>query len=361
MTQGRKTLRRIQVRGEAVNGTPVTPRWIYRGNGDYLKDGRQVVEVEEQIGIDGGADRTYIPKQMGELSLAETEATFEQLSWLLLAVGMGTTGPAGGYQGSVADAGGSSVVHHLVFPTTTTPPTRSYTIEAGDPQVEVEVMPYALCTKLSLKGAGGEAIKVSADFIGRYVERTNAFGTFTIAGEFTTVETILAVGSVWLTPAGSGFGTGLSPAGNILGFSIDIERPWEPKFATDTGTTFFHTAVPDSFMITGEITYEHQATGTYSAAGSAGQITKWRNQDPQLLRMEFPGGTVSGGTVGALNKLLRIDLPIKWSSFDALGDQNGNSIRVGKFFSRYQELTPAAGRGSVTIITRGTSVFDGAA
>ncbi len=359
MTQGRKTLRRIQVRGETTNGTPIAPRWIYRGVGDYLADGREVINNEEQIGIDGGTDRSYIPKQMGNLSLAETEATYEQLAWLLQAVGLGTT--AGGYQGSVADISGSSVVHHLAFPTTTTPPTRSYTIEAGDPLVEVEVMPYAVCTKLSLSGAGGEAVKVSAEFMGRYVERTNASGTFSTAGSFTTVETILATGSVWMTPSGSQFGTGLAPAGNILGFKIDIERPWEPKFAVDTGTTYFHTAVPDSFKITGEITYEHQATGTYSAAGSAGQISKFRNQDAQLMRLEFPGGTVSGGTVGALNKLLRIDLPIKWTSFDPLGDQNGNSIRVGKFMSKYQEASPLAGRGSVMIITRGTNVFDGAA
>jgi hypothetical protein len=253
-------------------------------------------------------------------------------------------------------------VHRLVFPTTTTPPTRSYTIEAGDPEVEAEVMPYAVCTKLSLSGAGGEAIKVAAEFMGRYVDRANgSTGAFSTVGSFTVVETILAAGSVWMTPAGSNFGTGLAPGGNILGFSIDFERPWEPKFATDTGTTYFHTAVPDSFQISGEITYEHQATGTFSAAGSQGQITKWRNQDGQLMRMEFPGGTVSGGTAGALNKLLRIDLPIKWSSFDPLGDQNGNSIRVGKFFSKYDETSPLAGRGSVTIITRGTSVFDGAA
>lgn len=359
MTQGRKTLRSIRVRREATNGALASPRFIWRGNGDYLADGREVVEVEEQVGIDGGTDRTYIPKQMGGLELAETEATYEQLAWLFQAVGLGTV--ASGYQGSAVSANGSSVIHILAFPTTTTPPTASYTIEAGDPDVEAEVMPYGLVTKLSLKGAGGEAVKVSATLMGRYVDRTNASGTFSNVGTLQVVETILAAGSMWLTPQVGAFGSNAnSTPGNILGFALDIERPWEPKFAVDTGTTYFHTAVPDSFKITGELTYEHQISGTFSAAGSTGQITKWRQQEPQLLRMQFPGGTISGGTTNFTQKLLQIDLPIKWSSFDPLSDQNGNSIRVGKFFSKYSEGAPHAGRGTVYIVTRGTSVFDGA-
>ena len=359
MTQGRKTLRSIRVRREATNGTPAVPRFIWRGNGDMIQDGREVVEVEEQVGIDGGTNRTYIPKQMATLSLAETEATYEQLAWLLQAVGLGTV--ATGYQGSAIGVNGSSVWHLLAFPTATTPPTASYTFEAGDPDVEVDRMPYGICTKLSLKGGGGEAVKVSAEFMGRYSEPPNAEGTFSAAGTLAVVETILAAGSAWLTPSGGAFGTGANATpGNILGFAIDIERPWEPKFAVDSGTTYFHTAVPDAFKVTGELTFEHQKAGTFGPAGSAGQMAKFRAQDAQLLRLQFPGGTISGGTANFERKLLQIDLPIKYTSVDALGDQNGNSIRVMKWVSKYDESTPAAGRGTVSIITRGTSVFDGA-
>lgn len=359
MSQGRKTLRSIRVRRETANGAVTAPRFIWRGNGDMLADERELMQVEEQVGIDGGADRSYIPKLIGGMELAETEATYEQIAWLFQAVGMGTL--LGGYQGSAVGVNGSTVLHSLFFPTTTTPPTASYTIEAGDPEVEVETMPYGLVTKLSLKGGGGEAVKISATLMGRYTDRTNASGTFSNAGTLMAVETILTAGSMWLTPQIGAFGSGVnSTPGNILGFALDIERPWEPKFAVDSGTTYFHTAVPDSFQITGELTYEHQISGTFGAAGSAGQVTKFRSQEPQLLRMQFPGGTISGGSVGTANKLLQIDLPIKWSSFDVIGDQNGNSIRVGKYFSKYNENAAHAGRGSVYIVTRGTSVFDGA-
>jgi hypothetical protein len=358
MTQGRKSLRSARVRRETAPGTRATPRFIVRGPAIELKDARELTEVEEQVGIFGGADSTYIAKLMGEAELPETEAAFEQLSWLFLAAGFGTIYP--GFQGSTQGVSGSTGIHLLTIPTTTAPQTVSYTIEAGDPEVETEVMTYGVVNKLTLSGNGGEAIKVSATFLGRYVDRTNASGTFSAAGTLTTVERILSNGSVWLSPIDSTFGTnGNVTAGNILGFEIEIEPMWEPKFPVDSGTTYFSTAVLTDVKITGQFTFEHQVSGTWGAAGSAGQVTKFRSQDAQLLRMEFPGGTIPIGTT-AENKLFQINLPIKYREVDALSDQNGNSIRTLKFTSRYNELNAAAGRGTVQIIQRGTSVFDGA-
>lgn len=358
MTQGRKSLRSARIRREATNGTRATPRFIYRGNAIELADKRELTEVEEQVGIFGGADSTYIAKLMGEAELPETDAAFEQLSWLFLCSGFGTI--YSGYQGSAQGASGSTGIHVLNVPTSTAPLTVSYTIESGDPEVEVEVMPYSVCTKLSLEGVGGEGIKVSASFLGRYVERTNAKGTFTAAGTITTVERIISNGSVFFTPITDSFGNG-NPitAGNVLGFKIDVEPMWEPKFAVDSGTTYFHTAVLTDVKITGETTFEHQISGTWGAAGSAGQVQKFRDQDAQLMRLQFPGGTIPLGTT-AETKLLQIDLPIKYREIDPLSDQNGNSIRTLKWTSRFNELNTAAGRGTVMIIQRGTSVFDGA-
>jgi hypothetical protein len=111
--------------------------------------------------------------------------------------------------------------------------------------------------------------------------------------------------------------------------------------------------------VTGELTLEYQISGTYGAAGSAGQVEKWRAQQPQLLRMGWPGGAITDGTT-VLTKLFQIDLPITWDSFDKLGDIDGNDIRVGKFTSKYNQSTNAGGRGTVTIVRQGTSEFSGA-
>jgi hypothetical protein len=111
--------------------------------------------------------------------------------------------------------------------------------------------------------------------------------------------------------------------------------------------------------ITGELTLERQISGTYGAAGSAGQVEKWRSEVPQLLQATWRGGAIAEGTTYT-SKELTIRLPIKWETFEPIDDQDGNDIVVGKFWSKYNELTPAAGRGTVTIVRLGTSEFDGA-
>jgi hypothetical protein len=74
--------------------------------------------------------------------------------------------------------------------------------------------------------------------------------------------------------------------------------------------------------------------------------------------MAWPGATIPEGTT-ILTKLLQVDLPITWDSFDKLGDIDGNEIRVGKFTSKYNALTNVGGRGTVTIVRQGTSEFSG--
>ena len=55
---GRKTLRSIRMARETSNGTRATPRYLWRGVGDWVVDTREIVKVEEQVGISGGTDRT---------------------------------------------------------------------------------------------------------------------------------------------------------------------------------------------------------------------------------------------------------------------------------------------------------------
>jgi hypothetical protein len=359
---GRKELRNIRLKRETANGTPVSPRFIYRGNGEMIEDAREVKKVEMQVGVFDGTDETYIPKLMAHLDLAETEATFEQLPDLFLMSGFGTSG--GNVAGSAQGANGSTTVFTLIPPTTLVFPTYSYTVEAGNGTASndgwTEFMPYTLCEELNISGKGGEALKVSASLTGQYGTATNAVGSFTNIGTLPSVEAILAgAGSFWISPVGSGWGSQQVTAGNILAFEISYKTTWAFKYPVDSGLLTYATAVFAGQEITGKVTLEAQSSGTYGAWGSAAQKEKWRQQVPQLLTATWNGGTILNGTTFA-NKSLTIAHPIKWEKMPAINDMDGNDILEGEFFSRFNQATPAGGRGTVTIVRQGTSEFAGA-
>jgi hypothetical protein len=360
---GRKELRSLRLKAETTNGSAVAPRYLWRGPVEGINDTREVKHVEMQVGIFGGTDDIYIPKLAAELEIASTEATFEQIPDLFLMAGFGTSG--GNRAGSAQGASGSTTIFTLIPPTINVPPTYSCTAEVGDLDAGssggfAEKIEYLLVDELKFDFKGGEAMMVSASAAGRQGTATNAVGTYSNVGTLVSVEEILAgLGSFWLSPVGSGYGTGAVTAGNILAGNVTFKPKWTRKFPVDAGILYFHTAVYTGMDVEGELTLEYQISGTYGAAGSAGQVEKWRAQQPQLLRMSWPGATIPEGTT-ITTKLFQVDLPITWDSFDKLGDIDGNDIRVGKFTSKYNQQTNAGGRGTVTIVRQGTSEFSGA-
>ena len=360
---GRKELRSARIKAEATPGTKVSPRYLWRGPVEGIDDQREVKHVEMQVGIFGGTDDIYVPKLAASLAFPSTEATFEQIPDLFLMAGFGTSG--GNRAGSAQGASGSTAIFTLIPPSSNIPPTYSCTAEVGDLDSGstsgfAEVIEYLLVDELKIEFKGGEAMMVSANATGRQGTATNAVGTYSNVGTLISVEEILSgLGSFWISPVGSGFGTGAVTAGNILSGNVTFKPKWARKFPVDAGILYFHTAVYAGMDVTGEVTLEYQISGTYGAAGSAGQVEKWRNQQPQLLRMSWPGGAIPEGTT-TLTKLFQIDLPVVWDKLDKLGDIDGNDIRVGKFTSKYNQSTNAAGRGSVTIVRQGTSEFSGA-
>src|SRR3989304_4623311 len=93
---GVKLLRRIQLGRESVAGTAVASTTIWRGVGG-LDDKREIKFPDENVGIIGGTDRSYISKLAGAISFESVEATFEQFPHILEAgVKLVGTGVAGG-------------------------------------------------------------------------------------------------------------------------------------------------------------------------------------------------------------------------------------------------------------------------
>lgn len=353
--QGRKELRKMRF---AVQTTPndavaTQPTVVWRGIAGMISDDREVVQSEEEIGVFGGGQRSYIPKLMGALSVPETEYTFEQGDWALLAAGLfpnhGTA--VGSLVGSVYGLTGSTVVQELIVPTTAAPRTYSYAIVSGD-NVEAETMGYTLATSVEFMFPAGEAVKQSSEYMGAYGTRANASGTFAGADVLVNVENVLASrGTVRWAFGGTNFAQ--VPAGNILGGKLSLEPMYEAKFSIDSGSIHFHTAVFTGINITGELTWEHQADGSYSIAGTAGMHERFRTQESMAIWMEFPGGTITDGTVFE-NKTFRVILPIRLTTISPLDDQNGNNIRTAEFTSKYDATIPSLGRGTFLIARRGT-------
>lgn len=363
---GVKELRSLRLRAETSPGATGTPRYLFRGLVEGIDDQREITTAEENVGIFGGTDRSYTPKLMAELPVPETEVTYEQIPDFFMMCGFGTTG-GGNWAGSAQGGSGSTVVFTLPIPTSTMPITYSYTAEVGDMREgaggnnNAEVMPYTLCKELTLTFEGGAAAKMEATLFGRYGTATNAMGSFSAVGTIVTpVEEVLSGnGTIYMAPVTSSFGNHQVTAGNILGGKVTFTPKWEPKFPIDSGNLYFHTAVFTGVDIEGEFTYENQISGTFGASGSAGVVEKWRQEQPFLMRAQWPGGAIAEGTTFT-TKLFRMDLPIKIIKAEPLDDQNGNDIRVMTWQSRYNESSAASGRGTITIARLGTSEFAGA-
>src|SRR4051794_34224122 len=125
MAPGRRQLSKIQLGKQSVFATPVAATTIWRGNGSFLSDDRQVGDIDELAGIIGDTDRTAIVDIVGSMELAETPLTPQQFQYLqAMACGGVVTGSA--------DGSGSDKTYTTNFPTTAGPTPNYYTIEAGD-------------------------------------------------------------------------------------------------------------------------------------------------------------------------------------------------------------------------------------
>lgn len=330
MAVGIKRLQRIQFGKEVTPGTAVAATTRWRGAGAMLDDQRKVEEIEEMIGIIDGADRTAIVQLLGMLALSDTALTSDQLQYLcVMAMGGPTTGST--------DGAGSDKIYVNTFPTTAKPTVTPYTIQAGD-DFEQEVMEYTVCTKVSIKGAMGQTVKMGGTLMGRQVARLGGgFSAATIPaiGEFPTQS-----GKLWMDAIGGAYGT-TQVSNTLIAFQVDLEFTWKPTFTMD-GNLYYSYPSYVSHKFSGQLSYLNDT----AADGNTGAMLDFRNQTPKLMRIDLSGGAVTTpGTLYSTRKCM-IDLPIKLLNPGPLGDDSGNDIRVFKFRSRYN--TTAANQGKIT-------------
>lgn len=301
---GVKTLRKLQFGAESTPGTEVNASTVWRGLG-VLADNTEVQFSDEDVGLMAPTLRSYIPRYDAELSLGDTECTFEQFCYLLSAGVKDVSG--------VQDGAGSGYVWTYPFPTTAQNTVKTYSIEGGDNQQE-EQMLYAFCREFGLSGEPGAAVMMNGVMVGRRVQP----GTFTGSVAIPSVENVLFQrGKLYIdNNAGSFGGTQISNA--FVGMSLSVTTG---VVAYWTGDGELHFTGIDYVRPTLELelTFRH-------TADAVAEIANFRAETPRLVRIEFTGSNLA--TAGAeTTKRLTIDVAGKYQTIAPLDDSDGNGIR----------------------------------
>lgn len=302
---GITALRKIQFGRESTAGTPVAAATIWRGVG-LLKDEREVVLANEQIGVATGTTRAYIPKLAATVELDPVECTFQQLPHLL-EMGIKAATP-------VQDGAGSGYVRVYAIPTTAANTIKTYTVEMGDDQL-VQETDYAFCTALSLSGAAGEAVMMSGTLRGRDVVDASFTGGLS-APALVPADTLVVGGCKLYIDAVSGTIGTTEKTSTLLSFELEIDTGLAPKY-TNLGKDFdFAYFDRGSFKATCKFVYEHNATADSERdAFEAGT--------PRQFRLRFLGAAL--GTPATESTLsLNVDFAGVYTAFEA-SDADGNA------------------------------------
>lgn len=311
---GIKALRKIQLGAETTAGTAVAADTVWRGIG-MIKDNRETIFPEEDIGYLSGKARAYVPKYEAELAMDAVPATFEGLPVILSA---GVKNIITG----VTDTGGSGKVYTYTFPTTTANTITTWTIEGGD-DTQAEEMEYSFVESFELSGNGGEALQMSANWRGRQVSK--ATFTANVTTPATVEEILFGKGKLYIDSVSGAIGT-TQVTNTLLGASLSVNTGWIPKYSAD-GNLYFSWAQLTKPEILLNVTFEHNASAVT-------EKDAWIAKTPRQLRLQFDGSALTTAGTFAY-KTLRIGLAGLWESFDSISDMDGNDIITGTFRAGY--------------------------
>jgi len=331
-----RALRRIQFGFETTKGTAVAATNYWRGTG-VMEDRREVVFPDEDIGILMGDTRNYTQSLLAAMTWDETPATFELLPYILnCAVSEDTAGTQDGTEGS-------GYVYTFTVATNAAPTTKTLTIEGGDDQ-QAEEMEYAFVESFRLSGSAGEALTVSADWLGRQVSTC----TFTTNATLDTVEEIIfSKGTLYIDDIdGTAGNTEISST--LMGLDLTFNTGLVARRHAN-GELYFATTVMSEPEITMDLTFEHNSSART-------EITNWRSNTPRLVTLTFQGDALSTAGDEYTYKTLTLNLAGAWESFEKLDEIDGNDVVTGRFRARY-DVDNAAGN-SIIVVNEDSTLGD---
>ncbi len=319
---GRRSLRKLQFYREATPGTTSSATYIFRGIGTIL-DNIKVDRVSEDIGIIGGTTRTNVPMKGGTLAISQTPATFEGILHIL-EMCIKTATPS-------ADGAGTDFIYTYAFPTTSGNTVKTYSIEGGDDN-EAERIAYSHGVDFTLSGNGRTAYQLQANIKGR----APALTTFTGGLSLAAVNNMnFGMTKIYQDAIGGTIGTTIK-SNTVRGVNFKYATGIEAKDTAD-GRLDFSFIQGTDYVATCDLEFEHDSI-------AAAQKVLWRAQTPVLLQIKIEG-SANFGTPGTTYSVptVKINLPGYWSSFEKIGEANGNDIVTGHFVSAYDPTAAAAG------------------
>ena len=304
-TTGVRRLRQIQFGPEATPGSAVSCDVVWRGTA-LITDARTQETAEEDDGWMAGGDRVYTPMKRAELALEETDATFEQLPWIL----------GGGIDWITTGSGDTTVGQYsftYYFATSGVQTNKVFSVEGGD-NILIDTFNYGIIQDFNISGAYGEALKVSANLVGREPTSKGAFYTTSVVTP--TVETVyFNKGTLTIDDKGGTMGT-TSKAATLRDFSLDVVTGYMPVETADDNIAYSHHKQV-GYEVTCALTYEVNAI-------AKAEREKWRAATARQIRLAFTGTTLAETGSTYTYKTLFIDLVGKYETFDPLGDADGN-------------------------------------
>jgi hypothetical protein len=320
---GVKALRRIQFGKESVAGTAVAATVMYRASGATIQDNREVVFVEEDVGVLTGMDRTYISRYGAEIAFDPSPATFEQFPYWLQASIKDVT--------PTTDTGSGYIYTYDINESSTTDTLATYTIETGDDQ-EAEEMEYSYVRSFELSGVAREAWNVSGTWGGRQCSTS----TFTSLSLNTVEEMLFSKTKLYIDGAASTDTVGTTLKSNtLLEATLTYNSGLMEVDAAD-GVLYFSfvkRTQPECLL---SLTFEHDGSST-------AEKDAWRAQTARQIQLLIQGSNLTTGGAYTV-KTCKINLVGKWESFTKLEERNGNDIVTGVFRMRYNLTKDMSGQ-----------------
>ena len=330
---GSRSLRKIQLGKESggTAGTPVAATTIWRGMG-VIHDIQEVIFPEEDVGILGGTDRSYIGRYWSEITFDSIEATFEQLPYICEA-GIAIEVPT-------QDGAGSGYIYNYLAPTTTANTIETYTVEGGDNQ-QAEEFDYAFVKSFNLSGTGQGALMMSADWQGRQTTNSTFTGALTIPA---VEEVIVNDGKLYIDDDTGTVGDTVVSS-TLFGIDLAWSTGLNAYWAVD-GSKDFNIAKFTADEIILSLNYEHNASAVTEKA-------KYRAGSTRLIRLIFEGSDLA--TAGVYSKkTLIIDLAGVYEDWSALEDSDGNDTVTATVRCRYSRVDTL--KAEITIVNELTTL-----
>jgi hypothetical protein len=165
--------------------------------------------------------------------------------------------------------------------------------------------------------------------------RAVAPSTFTGALSVPAVSNMnFGMTKVYIDAIGGTIGSTIKSS-TVRGVNLKVTSGIQPKDTAD-GRLDFSFLQGTDYAIGCDLEFEHDAVAT-------AQKVTWRAGTPILLQIKIEGSSNFGtpGTTYSVPTTL-INLPGYWSSFEKIGEANGNDIVTGHYISAYDTTAAAA-------------------